>query len=896
MHWRRWRYVLPLRLRSLFRRVRVEEELDEELQFHLECRIARDVARGVGPADARRAAILKLDGLEQCKEECRDRRNVNMIENVIQDVRCGWRGLWKSPGFTIVAVLTLALGIGANSAIFSVINALLLRPLPYPRSNQLALLFEKDVVEGGGPNNVVSYAVFATWERKSHSFSAMAAGRQSSFNLGGQGQFSPERIDGAVYSWGLFKTLGVQPAIGRTLTAEDDRYGAHRVVVISHGLWQRRFAGARDILNRQVRLDGVSADIIGVMPKGFGYPARTTEVWVPIHQVSDPGSLGNLGSHQLYVIARLRDGVTFRQATADLDVVQQQLRLAYPNSLIGHGAVSLPLRDFTTRRSRTSLSVLLGAVGLLLLIACVNVSNLLFARGCRRFRELSMRAALGASRSRLVQQLLTESMLLAILGAAAGIVLALILSPAIGLHADALIQSDIDTSAPVGVDGWVLAFTAGLSLLAGITAGLIPARRLVRGDLVVGLKESGRALAGGRAQQRLRIGLVSIEIALSLVLLIAAGLLIQSFAQLQRVHPGLRTRNLLTARVAPLPKSRYNNREKVSQFAQLLLERLRVLPGVRSAGLVNCPPVAGYWGDNSFNIDGHPQPSGRFIFALYRTASPEYFSTAGIPLLAGRTFTVQDGSGFDDKHLHQSAVIISESMARNFWPQGNAVGQKIYFGDESSLRFEVIGIVGDVLTGLADRPQPTMYLPLLEGETRDFYAVLHTAGDPAALTSSVRRVISSLDSDVPASQIRTMTEILGQSAKNQALTSVLLSSFAALALALAAVGLYGVVSYLVSQRTAEIGIRMALGARRTQVCWMILLEGIRPAVLGLLAGSLAAVALTRTLRRLLFGVKPDDVPTYIVVAFLMIAVAVLASLVPAWRASRVDPADALRSE
>lgn len=891
-----WLYTIPLRLRSVFRRTQVERELDEELRFHLEQRIGREIAAGKGPEEVRQAAFRAMQGMEQQKERCRDARKVNMIENLVQDVQYAWRSLSNNPGFAVLAVLTLALGIGANSAIFSVINAALLRPLPYPHPNQLVLLFEKDVLEQGGGPNVVSLPNFEDWERQSRSFVAMSAGRQNSFNLGGTGQVSPERIEGAVFSWALFKTLGVQPLIGRTFTPDDDHPGAHRVVVISYGLWQRRYGASRTVLHRQIRLDGVNCDIIGVMPQGFGYPTREVEVWAPVQQIIDIEELHSRGAHGFYVVGRVRDGVSVGQATAEVNGIQHRIWTDHPGGLLGRGAVSLRLREITTRESKTSLYILLAAVACLLLIACVNISNLLLARGSHRLREFSIRAALGASRSRLLQQLLTESVLISCMGAVAGLLIAYGLTRALGAHAAALIQADdIDTSAPIRIDGLVLAFTACVSVAAGIAAGLMPARRSTRGNVAGGLRETGRTATSGRTQQHLRTGLVSAEVALSLVLLVGAGLMIRSFAELQHVRPGVRIQNLLTAGIS-LPDSRYSKREQISHFAQVLLERLQALPGVRSAGLVSCLPVAGYCGDNSFMIEGRPLPPGQFYLALNRDASPDYFRTAGIPLLAGRTFTARDGQGFDEKHPHESAVIISESMARKFWPNGNAVGQRIHFGDANAPRYGIVGIVGDVLIRLDDYPRPTMYLPLFEGGRSDFYAVLYTAEDPSGMASSVRRTISGLDADIPAFKIRTMAEIVGQSAEHRAFTAVLLGSFAGLALVLSAVGLYGVLSYLIAQRTAEIGIRMALGASRGEVCRLALVEGLRPTLFGLFIGLIAAAALTRTMHSLLFGVKPTDGTTFVSVPLALLLVALVACVTPVWRAARVDPAQALRSE
>jgi predicted permease len=876
-----WLYTIPLRVRSLFRRDRVEQELNEELAFHLECRAAQEIAAGKSPERARADALKAMDGLEQHKEECRDTRGVNLIENLVRDARQAWRGIWKNPGFSAVAVATLALGIGANSAMFSVINAALIRPLPYPKPHQLVLLFEQI----DGPN-IASFANFADWQQQSHSFSAMAAGRQESFSLGGNGSFQPEQIPGAIFSWALFQTLGVEPALGRPFIPADDRIGAPRVAVISYGLWQRRFAGSGDILREQIRLNGVNYDIVGVMPAGFGYPTRDVEVWAPIQPQFGPELVISRGSHQLYVIARLRDGITRAQATVEVDGIQRRILAANPGALIGNGAVSFPLQEITTRRSRASLYVLFAGVGCLLLIACVNISNLLLARGSRRSREFSIRASLGASRGRLLQQFLTESLMLTLLGAIAGLLLAYGMLGALGPRASHIIQAnDIDTSAPVRIDGSVLLFSAAISIAAGLGAGFLSARRSLQGDPGHYLKDGGRSATAGRTQQRLRTGLISAEVALSVMLLIAAGLMIRSFDKLQRVRTGVRADNLVTAGIA-VPSSRYESPESIGLFYRRLLERLKAIPGVRNAGLVSCLPVDGYCGDNSFNIEGRQLPPGQFIFALNRQASPEYFRVAGIPLLAGRVFTERDGR----------TVIISESMARKFWPKESPVGQRIYFGDEKSPRYEIVGIVGDVLISLDDTPQPTMYLPALQGLDNTEYAVVDAPGDTRVISERLRKAVSSIDPDIPAYQIRTMAEIIGESSWHRALTATLLGSFAALALILSAVGLYGVLSYLIAQRTAEVGIRMALGATRGVVCRLVLVQGLSPAIAGIAAGLIAAFGLARTMRTVLFGVVPTDTLTFVSAPAVIILVAVVASIVPAWRATRVDPAIALRTE
>ena len=820
-----------------------------------------------------------------------------MTETFRQDLRYSVRTLTKSPGFTLVALLTLALGIGANSSIFSVINAALLKELPYPKPDQLVLLFERAVVKEGGGPGPVALANFLDWQAQSRSFTAMAAERENQFNLGsGEPGFMPERIEGAICSWSLFPTLGVQPLLGRPFTQQEDEHGARAVAVISYGLWQRRFGGSRDVLKRQLRLDSENYDIVGVMPRDFGYPERKVDVWAPVQHVLDAETISSRGSHQFYVIARVRDGVSRQQALAELDAVAHQVYMAHPAALIGRGAALRPLSEEGTRDSKTALLVLFGAVGCLLLIACVNIANLLLARGSERRREMSIRAALGASRARLQGQLLTESVLLSLLGAAVGLVLAYGFTTFLAARAPALLNSsDIDTTAEIGLDFWVFVFTAGVALLTGLATGLVPAWQAARADLTAGLKESGRSNTANRSQRRFRSTLVMAEVALSVILLVSAGLLLRSFAELRRVNPGVHVDSVLTAGLS-LPEARYANREQMSGFARRLLANVRELPAVRSAGLISCLPVGGYCGDRIFNIEGRPQPPGEFLYALHRGASPDYFAALGIPLLRGRAFNERDGMGFDEKHLHESAIVISQSMAKKFWPNQNALGQRIRFSEDDAPWYRVVGIVGDVRIILDQEPQPSMYVPLSDSVNPNFYAVIHSSADPAKLAPAVRQILGGLDPDIPAFDIRTMASVLDESAARREFTAFLLGMFATLALALAAVGLYGVLSYAVAQRTAEIGIRMALGAAHPQVRRLILLEGMRPAVAGLILGIVGAAWATQFLRTLLFGVSTNDPATFIAVPLLLLLVALAACAIPAWRATHVDPATALRSE
>jgi predicted permease len=822
----------------------------------------------------------------------------SFFDPLLQDIRYAVRTLRRDPGFAAVTVATLALGIGANAGIFSVVNAALLKPMAFPHPEQLVLLFERNLAQAGNLPNVVSVPNFLDWQAQARSFTSMAAARQNSFNMGSDGGgLLPERIDGAVCSWSMFPTMGVAPLMGRTFSADEDRPGARRVAVIGYGLWHRRFGGDPAILGRPIRLDSQNYDIIGVMPRGFTYPAHNVDLWLPLQAAIAASTLQNRTNHQFYVVARTRPDVPQQQAAAEIEAIAQRIKAANPGLLIGDGAMLFPLAEASTRQSRTALLVLFGAVGCLLLIACVNIANLLFARGSRRRREMAVRTAIGAARSRLVRQLLTESLLLSLTGAAIGLVLAAGLTSLLAANAPALLNAnDIDTSAPIRLDSWAFLFTAVIAVMAGVATGLIPAWQASRSDITGGLREGSRSSAGGRSASRFRSSLVAVEVGVSVMLLIAAGLLIRSFGELRRVNPGVRTDHVLTAGIA-LPQARYQRRESASLFARQLEERLRALPGVGSVGLVTCLPVGGQCEDNLFYIEGRPLPPGQFRLALSRSATPEYFATVGIPLLNGRLFSPQEGRGFDDEHPRMSAILISDSMAKRFWPNGDALGKRIYFDTRPNApHYQIVGVVGDVRARLEQTPRPTFYRPMAEGERTNFYAVLRTEGDPGALGAAVRREIGSLDADLPAFRVRPMDDLLDVSAAQRRYTILLLGCFAGLALLLAGVGLYGVLSYSVAQRVNEIGIRLALGARQGQVRSLVLLEGLRPALIGLLLGVAGAAAASRILRTLLFGIGPGDLATFIAAPIVLLLIALAACAAPAWRATQVDPMVALRSE
>ena len=815
---------------------------------------------------------------------------------MLQDLRFAFRQALSRPTFTLIVITVLALGLGANAAIFSVINAVLLRPLPYPHPDRLVLLFERDVLEPGGGPNIVALANFLDWQKQSRSFDGMAAGRGNRFSLGADRGFAPEEIQGAIFTSSVFPVVGVQPIIGRSFRGEEDQPGAARVVVIGYGLWQQRYGRSAEVLHHTITLDGQSYQIVGVMPEGFAYPRRDVQVWVPLLPLRSAEQLHNRGDHEFYAVGRLKSGVPIDRARAELDSIQHRIWLANGKGLFGRGAAVFPLNDRIVQNSKTTLQVLFVAVGCVLLIACVNIANLLLARGAQRQREIAIRAALGAGWGRLVRQLLTESVLLASCGAAMGLLLASWLTDLFARQATVLFgRSDFDPPRNIQLDWWVFAFTAALAIAAGVLSGLVPALSAAKTDLTARLKDNSRSTTAGRGQNRFRYGLVTAEVALSVVLLVSAGLLVRSFVALRSVHPGVRTDHLLTAGIS-LPDVRYDKRAKIAGFAQNLTGQLKTLPGVRSVGLVSCLPVDGYCGDSEFSIEGRPTPAGQFLIALNRAASPGYFATAGIPILRGRAFTDRDGMGYDEQHLHPSAVIISESMAHEFWPNEDPIGKRIYYGDEKSVRFEIIGVCGDVIISLDDKPQPIMYQPILDGYWTDFYVVVQTDTAPENLAAAVRSAVNHQDPNLPVFDVRTMADLMQASAAHQQFTMLLIGSFALVALILAALGLYGVLYYVVSQRTNEIGIRVVLGATSGEVHRLILWQGMQPAAAGIALGLTVAIALTRYMESLLFGVKANDPATFGAVAAVLAAVALIACSIPAIRATRIDPAVALRTE
>jgi putative ABC transport system permease protein len=875
-----------------------ENEIVEELSQHLEDQYEQLLSRGESEEEAYADTVRGLDENELLGRELQrvERRaqsepvalgkeKANLLGDFWQDLRYGLRMLVKNPGFTIVAVAALALGIGANTAIFSVVNSVLLQPLPFKDPNQLVMLWE-DATHLGFPKNTPSPANFLDWQRQNSVFAGMAAMAPRSFNLTGSGE--PERLDGRRVSANLFQLLGVQPQLGRAFRPEEDAPGS-RVVILSNGLWQRRFGGDRQIIGRAINLSGESYTVIGVMPTAMELPRMTDwhdQLWVtPAFPAEEATSRG---SHYLQVIARMKPGVTLPQAQAEMKTIAARLARQYPEDNLRIGATVNPLREEYVGEIRPALLILLGAVAFVLLIACANVANLLLARAAVRQKEISLRLALGATRSRLVRQFLTESLLLAAGGCAFGLLLA-------GLGLDLLknfIPATIALSEGIAIDGKVLAFTAFVGMVTGVAFGLAPAAQASRFDLNENLKEGGRDGSAGYGTNRLRSLLVIGEVAISFLLLIGAGLLINSFIHLRNLDPGFNPDHLLTATVQ-LSETKYPTKEKRAAFFQEVVRRVRAFPGVQSVGVGNNLPFT-YDGDSMpIGVEGRrdPPPDERLDVVL-RVVGPGYFKTMQIPLVKGRDFTE------DDRDDDARVVVISEKTAARYWPGQDPVGKRLRPGSLSSDSpwRTVIGVVKDVRQNdFIAAPKPQMYMSY--HQVRDFppnALVIRTQVAPLSLAGSVRDAIWSVDKDQPVSEIRTMSDIVSQAVARQRFSMLLLGLFAGLALLLAAVGIYGVMSYTVAQRTHEIGIRMALGAQRGDVLKLALGQGLRLVTFGVLIGLAAAFVLTRVMTSLLFGVSPTDSMTFITISVVLMSVAALASYIPALRATRVDPMLALR--
>ena len=876
--------ALLLRFGGLFRRGRRDREFAEEMESHLQLHIEDNLRRGLTPAEARRQALIDLGGVEQTKEGYRERRGLPVMENAVQDVRYAVRVLRKNPSFTAVVLLTLALGIGANTAIFSIVNAVLLSPLPYDDADRIVQVWHTPPQEAfpGRTEFSISPANYLDWRDQNHVFEHIAAYGGTTFTFTGGDR--PEAVNGAMVAPDLFAVLRAKPLLGRSFTPEEDAPGQGKVVVLGHRFWQTRFGSDPGVVGRQIRLGGESHTVVGVMPASFRFP-QWAELWTPLAWSEQERQVR--GIHDYNAIARLAPGVTVAQAQAEMSAISRRLEEQYPADDKGWGALIRPLRDELVGDVKPALLVLLAAVSLVLLIACANVANLVLARTLARRKEIALRAALGASRGRVMQQVLSENLLLALVGGALGLLLAHYGVAAIV----AFLGDQLPRAAEIRVDGRVLLFTFLISVLTGLAAGIMPALRLTRINLGDALKQGSGKTTSDSGGNRTRSVLVVAEVALSLILLVGAGLMIRTLGMLRGVNPGFDPKHVVSMRLS-IPEVKYALPEQQTSFFQRTLERVRALPGVESAGAVTSLPTTG-GSTQPVAIEGHPvvamseQPE-----VAVRVMTPGYLQAMRIPLVRGRDVREADAAG------QPGVILISESMARRFWPDQDPIGKRLVLTFYPQLPREVVGIVGDVKQqGLAVvQPSPTIYVPLGQMPRPWMSIVVRTPSQLAALMPAVTGAIREVDPEQPVLDVMTLEALLDDSLAHQRFSMLLLALFAGFALLLAGIGIYSVLSYAVRRRAQEIGIRVALGAQRSDVLWMVLGHGLRLTMAGLVIGTLGAVGLTRLLTGLLFGVPPTDPLTFTVVAALLCAIALLACYLPARRAMRVDPMIAMRYE
>jgi len=874
--------TLKQRWYALTHKDKLEDELDEELRFHLEREIEQNLKNGMSPEEARYAAFRTFGSLDQSKEACRDARGVRMIENILQDVRYSLRLLVKNPAFTFVVVLTLALGIGANTAIFSFANGILLRPLPYPQSDRLAVL-DETALKRGINSMGVSYPNFLDWREQNSVFTGIGVYfNDNRFSLSGVGE--PIEVRGSRISHGLFEVLGVKPYLGRTFTATEDRPEEDAVLILGHRLWQNHFGADPGILGKKVVISQRPRTVVGVMPPGFRFP-EVSEMWVPLALTTQTFTRTD---HGLLATARLKNGISFAQAQAEMNNVAAHIETQNPITNEGLGVSVKSLHQDLSGNYREALLILLAVVACVLLVACVNVANLMLARLTARQKELALRSALGASRWRIIRQLLMESLILSVAGGVLGL--------ALSIWALQLLLRAIPIELPFwmdfGLDLRVLSFTVLVTLLTAFLFGVAPALQTSRVDLNSTLKEGGRG-AGATSSSRSRSLLVVTEIALSVVLLVGAGLMIKSFLRLRKVDVGLNPQRVLSFGVM-LPRAKYTESEQRATFFKNLVERMRTLPGVEAASATATLPLSGNnWG-RSLTVEEFPVLSvGQAPMIQHTVVTPGYFQTMGIRLLAGRDFTDSDARDAP------KVTIIDERLAREYWPNASALGKRVRFGppEDNEPWHTVIGVVNAVRhRRMQEDTSKSVYLPHAQIPVNRLTLVARSSFDPTNLVGAVRREVSQLDPDLPLSDVAAMEQVMAESIWQPRLYALLFAVFAGGALLLAVIGIYGVMAYLVITRTHEIGLRMALGATARDVFKLIVGRGMMLTTVGVLLGIGGALALTRLMRGLLFNISATDPATFILIPVLLVLAAFLACFIPARRATRVDPLVALRYE
>ena len=867
-----------------------DADLERELRSDLELEEEEQRDSGLTAEEARYAALRAFGNRTLIREHTRAVWSWSMLENLLRDLRISVRSLLRSSGFSMIAVLVMALCIGAATSLFTVVRSVLLRPLPFRDPARLVLIYEhfRDARSNqeGFNYNAVAPADFFDWHAQTHGFEDMAVSRGWQFNLTGEHGELPELVGAGAGSWNLFPLLGVQAAIGRTFAESEDRLDG-TAVMLTWNLFERRFGGDPSIIGRQIHLDGKPHTVVGVLPQSFNYPDAKLQVWIPYLSGLPPDIVQHHDYHFSLVVARLRPDVSLASALDQVEAVQYRLHSQNLNAPVAEDVAPRNLNDDLARNVKKPLLLLMCAVACMLMIGCLNVANLLVARGAARQKEVAIRGALGAQRFTLIREQLTESLLICLAGGVGGFLLSLSATKWLAGS-----WKELPSAQGIHVDGTVLAFACALVFAATLLAGLVPAIASTGKGAIAALQASSRSAAGSRSRATLRKTLLTVEIAVTVVLLIGAGLLLRSFVSLRSAGVGCVTGNVLTLDLG-LPAQRYGSPEKANAFNESLLEKLRSMPGVRAVALGSVLPGEGNGGDNVFTIKEHPalKPGELLPDALTRWADPGYFNALQIPLLKGRFFTG------DDRLDHSRKVLISSQLARQYFPGENPIGRSIHVPAQHDADYEIVGVVGDTLWQVGKPVEPTMYFPILEGSLNYGESLaIRTDSDPLAISIPAQKQIASLDPELPVSDVQTMQQAIGDSLGNARFSASLVLAFAVLSLVLASVGLYGVLCYLTMQRTGEIGIRMALGAQREQVLRLMMGDGLRPALYGLVLGLAASAVAVRLIQSMLYETRPLDPAIFAAVAATLLLVAVLACLVPAWRASRIDPMQALRNE
>ena len=866
-------------------------DLERELRSDLELEEEEQRENGLTPREARYAALRAFGNLTLTREHTRAVWRWNRLENLIRDLRISVRTLFRSPGFSMMAVLVMALCIGAATSLFTVVRSVLLRPLPFRDPARLVMVFDHfrdPTMNAQGFNyNSVAPADYYDWRKQTRGFEDMAAWRYWQFNLTGEKGELPELVGARGGSWNLFPLLGVNAAIGRTFTESEDRPDG-TAVMLSWSLFERRFGGDATVVGRQIHLDGKPYTVVGILPKWFTWPDAKVQLWVPYASGLPPDLLTHHDFHFTRVVARLRPDVSLASALSQIGTVQYQLHMQNLHAPVAEDVASKTLIEDLGQDVKKPLIILLCAVACMVLIGCLNVANLTVARSAARQKEIAIRSALGARRITLIRVQLMESLLISIAGGAAGVLLSFAATQWL-----VATWKDLPSAQHIHTDGVVLAFACALIVAAALLAGLLPAISSTSKSAIAALQASSRSAAGSQSRTVLRKTLLTVEIAATVVLLIAAGLLLKSFWRLRTTDIGCAIDNVLTIGYS-LPAKKYDSPEKKNAFNEALLERVRALPGVRAAGLASFVPGTGAMEDDIFTVLEHPPIAAGAALpdALLRTADPGYFSALQIPLLKGRSFTTDDRAG------HQKTIIISRLLAQQYFPGEDPLDKHLHIAAYGNADYEVVGVVADTLYQVGQPARPTMYFPVLNEQidVGGLTLAVRTAIDPLALSLQIQKQIAALDPELPVSDVLTMQQIIAQSLSNASLSATLVLAFAVLSLVLASVGLYGVLSYLMTQRTAEIGVRLALGAQREHVLRLMLGDGLRPALYGLVLGLAASAGTVRLIQSMLYGTRPLDPAIFATVAATLLVVAALACLIPAWRASRIDPMQALRNE